>query len=323
MTRPRQLSWLLARLRARLRDARGTAPSDRPSEPVSEPPPEPLSESVSEPPPEPLPESLSESLSELLSERSSAPPSRAPFAALGAGERSPLLLGPGAGPARQVDATTCGSAVLVVLAAAGDPGLACWVATGEAPGRRRAAFARLGAGPTPDDRFAALQRLAQRASVARALGPLPWPTALGTPPWGAARQARFGRVRYDHRVVDDTDPADVRATAALVRAALERGVPVPLYAGGDTSGGLAAAVPRHVVLVVARTGVPQASEPGTAGSATDAGPAQGATLTVYEPGAGALVAVDEDALWSGAGPLAALGGWSHVCWVLAPRLPTP
>jgi hypothetical protein len=106
-------------------------------------------------------------------------------------------------------------------------------------------------------------------------------------------------VRYGHRVVDDTDPADLARVRAAVDAALARGIPVPIYAGGDTAGGVGAAVPRHVVLVL----------PG--------GP-DGAYL-VYEPGTGAIHAVPRDVLWSGVRPLAALGRWTHVVWALLPR----
>ena len=46
----------------------------------------------------------------------------------------------GGAPAQQTDATTCGSAVLALLAAAGDPVLALWLATGWDPGETAATF---------------------------------------------------------------------------------------------------------------------------------------------------------------------------------------
>ncbi|GMA22355.1 hypothetical protein GCM10025864_01140 [Luteimicrobium album] len=106
-------------------------------------------------------------------------------------------------------------------------------------------------------------------------------------------------MRYGHRVVDDTDPADLARVRATVDAALARGIPVPLYTGGDTAGGVGAAVPRHVVLVLP-------------GGPDDA-------VLVYEPGSGAVHAVSHAALWAGERPLDALGRWTHVVWALLPR----
>ena len=65
-------------------------------------------------------------------------------------------------PARQVDETPCGSAVLTMLAMAGEPRLAAWVAE------------------DPGPRFDALQLRVHRAT-ARA-GLLPWPLRFGTTP---------------------------------------------------------------------------------------------------------------------------------------------
>lgn len=198
----------------------------------------------------------------------------------------PVLLGPEAAPAVQVDGTTCGAAVLVLLAADGDPAVAARLERGPA-------------GTSAASRFAALQRAVQRRSTRTALLGAPWPRALGTPPWAAARVARWGSVRYGHRVVDDTDPGDLARVRERVEGSLARGVPVPLYAGGDTTRGLAAAVPRHVVLAL------PGGPPGT--------------VLVYEPGSGALHEVPADDLWSGEQPLAALGRWTHVVWALLPR----
>ncbi|MFC8732255.1 hypothetical protein ACFT5B_07350 [Luteimicrobium sp. NPDC057192] len=198
----------------------------------------------------------------------------------------PVLLGPEAVPAVQVDGTTCGAAVLVLLAADGDPAVAAWLEHGPV-------------GTSAASRFAALQRAVQRRTTRTALLGVPWPRALGTPPWAAARAARWGSARYGHRVVDDTDPDDLARVRACVDESLSAGVPVPLYTGGDTAGGLAAAVPRHVVLAL----------PG--------GPA--GTVLVYEPGSGAVHQVLADELWSGDRPLAALGRWTHVVWALLPR----
>src|SRR5690606_37862627 len=127
---------------------------------------------------------------------------------------------------------------------------------------------------------------------------LRWPAALGTPPWGAAGVARFSGLRFGHRVVDDTDRDDLADVLHRVEATLVRGVPVPLYTGGDTAIGWGTAVPRHVVLAVPDT--------------------EDDTLTVWEPSAGQVVQLPR-AVVTGAVSHPALGGWRHLTWVLLPR----
>ena len=173
---------------------------------------------------------------------------------LGGARPGPLRLG--GAPARQTDPTTCGSAVLALLAAQGDPVLALWLTTGRLvagylPPELQAMPAAHVTATDPAVRFGGLQRVVKRATNHRALGPLPWPAGLGTPPWGAARAARFGGVPgWTHVLVDDADPALVDAVLDRADVALAAGVPVPLFTGGDLGGGPAAAVPRHVVLLV-------------------------------------------------------------------------
>ncbi|TWH27434.1 hypothetical protein L600_000500001070 [Isoptericola variabilis J7] len=190
--------------------------------------------------------------------------------------------------ARQVDESTCGSAVLAMLLLAGDP-------------RRALDVASRPAGPAAA--FATLQRTLKARTNRGPLGIPLWPDGLGTPPWGAARVARYGRVRYAHRVVGRRRGRDVLAAAA---AAAGAGVPVPLFSGGDLDGGAAAAVPRHVVLLTA---------------------VGDGTARLYEPSSGSLHAVPEEALAAPddvagddrAALTAALGGWPHVVWALLPR----
>lgn len=189
--------------------------------------------------------------------------------------------------------------MLGLLAAAGDPVLALWLATGLRPGdaaRHDPAGARARGGV---ERFRTLQQTLKRRTNRRALGPLPWPAALGTPPWGAARTARHADVRFVDRVV--AGPGAERVVEAALAAAA-RGVPVPLFTGGDLALGLATAVPRHVVLL------------------TDADAGAG-WCRVYEPSSGTLRTVAAGALLDGARVPAvrrALGGWPHVCWALLP-----
>ncbi|MFC5996804.1 hypothetical protein ACFQE5_21585 [Pseudonocardia hispaniensis] len=121
----------------------------------------------------------------------------------------------------QVDGTTCGSAVLVALAAWADPAEAD-------------RLARIG--------FDARQRQVHRESNRL------WPRALGTTPWGMVRWLHEHAPhagRYRVRFVDDTSAADVAALSAAVAAALAAGRPVPLLVGS--------LVPRHYVLALAGT----------------------------------------------------------------------
>ncbi len=212
---------------------------------------------------------------------------------------------------RQSDGTTCGSAVLTMLAAQGDPTLALWLATGvvvraapppELAGAPEAALVAL-AGASREARFAAVQRVLRRRTSTRAVLGIDWPPRFGTPPWTAARAARFLGVAYGHEVLDDTDRPHLDAALDRVERAVAAGVPVPLYTGGDSARGWDTALPRHVVLAVPADGA-----------------ARLGTLHVWEPGAGAVVVVRRDELTAGR-PHAALGRWSHLAWVVPPRLP--
>lgn len=213
----------------------------------------------------------------------------------------------------QADPTTCGSAALIVLAAAGDPSLARWLATGRVPDDAPPELAWLTAAEvssthgahgaeevrraSPGARFAALQHAVKRVSIRGGRRALPWPGALGTPPWGAARVARFGSVRYTHRLIVDTRAHQSGPLLDHVVGVVCGGVPVLLYTGGDTRAGWSAAVPRHVVLLTSP---------------------DGQSLETYEPGSGRMVVVTHDELASGGTPLAAYGAWSHVTWAVLP-----
>jgi hypothetical protein len=218
---------------------------------------------------------------------------------VGVANRGPHDLGPLERAGRQHDGASCGAAVLAMLAALGDPALAAWLITGSVaaarpPELRGAAPQQLEAlaGRPIEHRSAALQRVLKRRATSGVIG---WPGALGTPPWGLARTARFPGVAYRHLPVDDAGPhfADV---LDRVSAAAALGVPVPLYSGGDSSRGWASAVPRHVVLVVG------------------AGPRG---LRIWEPGEGRCRTVSRADL-ARREPLPALGRWSRVVWAVIP-----
>lgn len=217
---------------------------------------------------------------------------------------------------RQTDETTCGSTVLLMLVATGDPVLARWLETGELPAglpphrvppEIPPALRPRGAAPasTVPGRLAAAQRHIKRRTSASALGPLTWPGRFGTPPWTAAREARFPGVTYRVVPFADTSPTAAAVLAAVQRATMD-GVPVPLYTGGDLGGGVGTAVPRHVVLAVP----PPAEQRAAAAAAR--------LLHVYDPASGKVYRVPVGELLRRTAPHPALGGWTHVSAVLLP-----
>jgi len=179
----------------------------------------------------------------------------------------------------QVDGTTCGAAVLLMLRASGDPALARML--DEHP-----------------ERIGAMQRDLHASVCRRAIGPFPWPRRFGSPPWALAREARFPNVRYSARAVDDRT-ANGKALLNAVWHANAAGIPVPLYTGGNVGEGYDRAVPRHVVLAV------PPAEPS-------------AGLLIYEPGSGHLYEVAIDDLVNRTSAHRALGGWTHVVWAIMP-----
>lgn len=211
----------------------------------------------------------------------------------------------------QIDDRTCGAAVLVVLAAAGDRVLAAWLTSGVRVGRVTPPLLRgltrqeLRAGSV-GERLALAQRAAFAQARRGALAGGDWPAAWGIPPWGLARVARFRDVTYTHAVVHDRDVADTRAVLAAVRGATRLGIPVPLYTGGDLGpgGSVAAAVPRHVVLALPYRG-------------------RDDRLRIYEPGTGRVFAVVGDSLLARVRRRGALGGWSHLMWAVLPTSAYP
>lgn len=141
----------------------------------------------------------------------------------------------------QVDGTTCGSAVLVALAAWADPAETRLLDRGSAsvPGSATDTGLPTGFGA----RYDARQRQVHRESTRF------WPQALGTSPWGMAgwlRRNAPGAGPYRVRLVDDVAATDVAGALDDVNAALGAGRPVPLLIG--------ALVPRHYCLALARAG---------------------------------------------------------------------
>ncbi len=157
----------------------------------------------------------------------------------------PPLLSGGLGEQRrhgvrldQVDQTTCGSAVLVALAAWADPDELARLDGATAIG---AAGARAGAAAGFGARYDARQQEVH-AQTNRL-----WPRAFGTTPWAMAgwlRRHAPAAGGYRVRLVDDCAAADVAELLAAVEHALAADRPVPLLVGSF--------VPRHYVLVLGR-----------------------------------------------------------------------
>ena len=205
------------------------------------------------------------SVQRLVARRRPAPTPVPPVRLLAAGRR-PLIvdrLGPqrhGGAVLDQVDGTTCGSAVLVALAAWAEPAeLERLDGTGRAAAGT-ATSSVLGFGARYDVRQLQVHRESTKF----------WPAALGTSPWGMVawlRRNAPGAGPYRVRLVDDSSASDVDDAITAVDAALASGRPVPMLIG--------AFVPRHYVM------------------ATGAGPSG---WRVYEPTSGEVREVPRDAV---------------------------
>ncbi|GAA6527193.1 hypothetical protein [Intrasporangium sp. DVR] len=186
----------------------------------------------------------------------------APFH-LQAGDRVPV----------QQSTTTCGSASLTVARMLVNPGFARWIRDGLGPDAKDEDAAD---GRTVEERFAAHEQVvARRTNALVGAGgriQLPWPRALGTPPWGALGELEYGAAvpwadydvtmfRFGSRKVLEDAYADLRRRVRAGRPAL-------LYIGS-------AWLPRHVVLVMPAT--------------------RGQELDVYEPSVGRVVDLPREA----------------------------
>lgn len=129
------------------------------------------------------------------------------------------------------------------------------------------------------------------AMHARATGPidvtgraqLPWPRALGTPPWAVAAQLS-GTTGVRHRPLA-IRPGRRERALDRIRAAATAGNPVPLYVGSRW-------LPRHVALAVR--------------AVDDA-------VEVFDPAAGAVLTIGK-ARWTG--HQVGIAGWSHFWFVV-------
>ena len=143
----------------------------------------------------------------------------------------------------------------------------------------------IGTSASVPDRFRA-EVLAMHTRVTRPVADgrlqVPWPRALGTPPWAVARQ------------MSELGPRDVRwirtdpdAGYGAIAAATAERQPVPVYIGSRW-------LPRHVVLALGEVG---------------------GSLRFFEPASGRLVDVTHRELAEGR---VGLAGWDHAWWAVLP-----
>jgi hypothetical protein len=193
------------------------------------------------------------------------------------------------GPVQQ-SPVTCGSACLTVARMLVNPAFARWITTGEGP-RGDAP-----AGATEQERFAAYERVVMsRTNALRGAGGrlnLPWPHALGTPPWGARAELEFGAARkgttYELRVVRRLRAAALGAAHRSLVDVVADGEPALLYIGSAT-------LPRHVTLVLPGDG--------------------DRSLDVYDPASGQVTTLDEARF---AGHELGIAGWDVPWFTVQP-----
>jgi len=126
-----------------------------------------------------------------------------------------------------------------------DPVFAAWIRSGEPrlPGAPE--------GATSSARFAAYEAIVQRRTnglFSAGLRPnVPWPRALGTPPWGARHELEHGAarrgIRYAVEILRPDSPEALHEGFDELVDVVAEGAPGLLYVGN-------AVLPRHVVLIL-------------------------------------------------------------------------
>ena len=152
----------------------------------------------------------------------------------------------------QQTSTTCGSASLTVARMLVNPDFAAWIRDGTPRDARDAGNLRA---TTARERFASYEQVvAHRTNGLAGAGgelQLPWPRALGTPPWGARRELELGAAAagtcYEVTWLRHRGRAGLEQAYAALQARVGDGRPALLYIGN-------ALLPRHVVLVMPPTG---------------------------------------------------------------------
>lgn len=200
------------------------------------------------------------------------------------------------GPVQQ-SPVTCGSAALTVARMLVNPEFARWIISGLDP---------VG-GPLDSrserERFAEHERAVMkrtngfRGSLRAARWTIPWPQAMGTPPWGAAREFEQGAARkgaaYSMRLIRLGSTDAMHDMYRELVARVRDGLPALIYVGNVWA-------PRHVTLVLP-------------GSGQDGG-----GLDVYDPATGSVTELVPELF---AGRVLGIAGWD-VPWItVQPRRP--
>ena len=170
-------------------------------------------------------------------------------------------------------------------------------------------------GPTDSrsesERFAEHERaVMNRTNGIRAAGGklnVPWPRALGTPPWGAEKELEDGAARpgaaYATRLVRLGSSDALRDVHRELVHLVREGLPALLYIGN-------AWAPRHVTLVLPGGGAGDGSgDNGGVGGPGSGGPNGG--LDVYDPATGSVTELDLERF---ASRTLAIAGW-NVPWI--------
>ena len=197
--------------------------------------------------------------------------------------------------------TTCGSASLTIARMLVNPAFAAWIRDGIPKDARDADVPDAG---TERQRFAAYEQVvAGRTNALVGAGgalQLPWPRALGTPPWGARRELEFGAAapgaHYDVTWLRHRSAGALTRAYAVLQARVRDGRPALLYIGN-------ARLPRHVVLVMPPSGDQD--------------------LDVYEPSIGRVVDLPRQTFVE---RRLRMAGWDvpwAVIWADATEQPTP
>ncbi len=177
---------------------------------------------------------------------------------------------------RQQSSTTCGSACLSVSRMLVNPAFSGWIVDGIGKDARDTDVRD---GRTPIERFAAYEQVvAARTNALVGAGgrwQLPWPRALGTPPWGAINELEYGaadpEADYDLEWIRFARRRSLDRVYAALRTKVRAGRPALLYIGNEW-------LPRHVVLVLRSP--------------------EGQELDVYEPSVGRVVSLSRESLVS-------------------------
>lgn len=199
----------------------------------------------------------------------------------------PFRLQRGDAAPRQQSPTTCGSASLTVARMLADPAFARWIGSGLAREATEDAGPPRALDVTAAERFAFYEQVVVGRTNALFGGAgkpqLPWPRALGTPPWGARHELELGigapGSRFAVRPLRLGSRETLEGEFATLRSRVALGRPALLYIGSGL-------LPRHVVLVLPATG--------------------GSELDVYEPSTGRVVVLRGEAFVTRS---LALAGW--------------